>query len=85
MAVVTFFASRGWSIHGDKETFGSPNNEKFRMYGLLSEFYPFLKNHLKKSGISGKGHISYLTENICDYLNGIAGPIEKCNWNQIFR
>lgn len=60
VAVVKALSSRGLSFRGDNEKFGSPNNGNFMMaIELISEFDPFLAQHIKKFGNQGKGHTSY--------------------------
>lgn len=74
VAVVKFLASRGLPFRGDNETLGSPNNGNYLgCMELLSEFDPFLADHLKKFGNPGKGHISYLSANICNEFIDLMG------------
>lgn len=74
VAVVTFLASRGLPFRGDNETLGSPNNGNYLgCMDLLGEFDPFLADHLKKFGNPGKGHISYLSANICNEFIDLMG------------
>ncbi|GBP56347.1 hypothetical protein EVAR_43286_1 [Eumeta japonica] len=55
VAVVKFLASRGLPFRGDNEILGSPNNGNYLgCVELLSEFDPFLADHLKKFGNPGK-------------------------------
>ncbi|GBP36670.1 hypothetical protein EVAR_35256_1 [Eumeta japonica] len=61
VAVVKFLASRGLPFRGDNEILGSPNNGNYLgCVELLSEFDPFLADHLKKFGNPGKDAVSAL-------------------------
>lgn len=74
VAVVKFLASRGLPFRGDNEILGSPNNGNYLgCVELLSEFDPFLADHLKKFGNPGKGNISYLSANICNEFIDVMG------------
>lgn len=74
VAVVKFLASRGLPFRGDNEILGSPHNGNYLgCVELLSEFDPFLADHLKKFGNPGKGNISYLSANICNEFIEVMG------------
>ncbi|XP_046737114.1 zinc finger MYM-type protein 1-like [Diprion similis] len=74
VAVIKFLASRGLAFRGDNETFGSQNNGNYLgCMELLSEFDPFLADHIKKYGNLGKGNTSYLSANICNEFIDIMG------------
>lgn len=74
VAVVKFLASRGLPFRGDNEILGSPNNGNYLgCVELLSEFDPFLADHLNKFGNPGKGNISYLSANICNEFIEVMG------------
>lgn len=46
---------------------GHPHNGNYLgCLELLSEFDPFLKEHMKNYGNKGSGSLSYLSANICD-------------------
>lgn len=67
-------ASRGLSFRGDNEILESPNNGNYLgRVELLSEFDPFIADHLKKFGNPGKGNISYLSANICNEFIDVMG------------
>lgn len=67
VAVIRFLASRGLAFRGDNETLGSTKNGNYLgSLELLSEFDPFLEQHLKQYGNAGKGSTSYLSANICE-------------------
>ncbi|KAG8172635.1 hypothetical protein JTE90_001703 [Oedothorax gibbosus] len=60
--VVKFIAKRGLSFFGDNETLGSNQNGNFLgMLELLSQFDPFLAEHLKSRGNKGQGKVNYLS------------------------
>lgn len=74
VSVIKFLASRGLAFRGDNEILGSPNNGNYLgCVELLSEFDPFLADHLKKMGNPGKGNISYLSANICNEFIDVMG------------
>lgn len=74
VAVVKFLSSRGLSFRGDNEILGSANNGNYLgCVELLSEFDPFLADHLKKYGNPGKGNTSYLSANICNEFIDVMG------------
>ncbi|XP_067625649.1 zinc finger MYM-type protein 5-like [Eurosta solidaginis] len=55
VAVVKFLTSRGLPFRGDNEILGSPNNGNYLgCVELLSEFDPFIADHLKNFGNPGK-------------------------------
>ncbi|XP_065675555.1 zinc finger MYM-type protein 1-like [Hydra vulgaris] len=67
VAVVKFLSSRGLPFRGNNETIGSDQNGNYLgTLELLSQFDPFLHEHMKKYGNSGKGNTSYLSANICE-------------------
>lgn len=67
VAVIKFFASRGLPFRGENETIGSVKNGNYLgTLELLSKFDPFLDEHMKKYGNSGKGNPSYLSATICE-------------------
>jgi len=54
-------ASRGLPFRGQEEIFRSPKNVNYMMLlEFLSEFDPFLVQHISKYGNSGSGTTSYL-------------------------
>ena len=67
VAVVKFLSSRGLSFRGNNETIGSEQNVSYLgTLELLSQFDPFLHEHIQKHGNFGKGNASYLSANICE-------------------
>ncbi|XP_025420677.1 zinc finger MYM-type protein 1-like [Sipha flava] len=56
VAVVKFLASRGLGFRGDDEMLGSQNNGNYLgCLELISEFHPFLTDHIQNYGNRGKG------------------------------
>lgn len=73
VAVVKFLASIGLPYREDNETFESQNiGNHLRCLELISEFDPFLADHIQNYGNRGKGSISYLSDNISNEFNGRA-------------
>ncbi|XP_050065317.1 zinc finger MYM-type protein 1-like [Aphis gossypii] len=60
IAVIKFLSSRGLAFRGDSEIFGCPKNGNYLgCLELLSNFDPFLEEHIKKFG--NPAHIDQLT------------------------
>jgi len=67
IAVIKFLSSRGLAFRGDSEVFGCPKNGNYLgCLELLSNFDPFLEEHIKKFGNPGKGNVSYMSSTICN-------------------
>jgi hypothetical protein len=67
VAAVKFLSSRGLSFRGDNEIIGCKHNGNYLgSLELISQFDPFLSEHLKRYGNCGKGDPSYLSATICD-------------------
>lgn len=67
VSTVKLLSTRGLSFRGDNEKLFFPNNGNYLgCLEFLSEFDPFLAEHLAKFGNSGKGIPSYLSSTICD-------------------
>ncbi|KAL4113451.1 hypothetical protein QTP88_017068 [Uroleucon formosanum] len=59
---------------GDNEVFGVPNNGNYLgILELISQFDPFLKEHILKYGNQGTGNPSYLSKTICEELIQLMG------------
>jgi hypothetical protein len=59
--------SRGLALRGDNQTIGSVRNGNYMgIMELLSQFDPFLCEHIKKYGNAGKGIPSYLSVTFCE-------------------
>lgn len=67
VSVVKFLSVRGLPFQGDNEHLGSTSNGLFLgCLELISEFDPFLSQHLVQYGNKGSGHVSYLSAKTCD-------------------
>jgi len=65
VAAIKTLVSRGLSLRGDEEKFGSLHNGNFLMLlEFLAEFDPFMGEHIKKFGNQGSGSTSYLSKTI---------------------
>jgi hypothetical protein len=74
VSVIKCLAERGLPFRGDTERFGHPNNGNYLgVLELLSEYDPFLKDHIKRYGNAGSGQASYLSSATCDELIEIMG------------
>jgi hypothetical protein len=62
IAAIKCLASRGLPVRGDNQTIVSVRNGNYLgIMELLSQFDPFLCQHIKKYGNAGKGIPSYLS------------------------
>ncbi|XP_039303482.1 zinc finger MYM-type protein 1-like [Solenopsis invicta] len=77
VGVIKFLASRGFAFRGDNQTIGSQSNGNYLgCLELLSQFDPFLSEHIKKYGNAGKGISSYLSANICnEFINAMGKQV----------
>ena len=67
VAVVTFLAERGHPFRGHTELFGKKDNGNYLgLLELLSQFDPFLAEHIRRYGNKGRGQVSYLSSTICE-------------------
>ncbi|CAG9773635.1 unnamed protein product [Ceutorhynchus assimilis] len=74
VAVIKFLASRGLPFRGENENIGSVKNGNYLgTLELLSQFDPFLDQHIKKYGNAGKGNPSYLSATICEEFIELMG------------
>lgn len=74
VAVIKFLSERGLSFRGSEEIFGSPHNGNYLgILELLSQFDPFLSEHMKKYGNRGRGSTSYLSNTICEEFIALMG------------
>lgn len=72
--VIKFIATRGLALRGSDQKLGSTKNGIYLgLIELISEFDPFLKNHLQLYGNKGSGTTSYLSANICEEIIEIMG------------
>lgn len=62
------------AFRGTDAKIGSSNNGNYLgLIELLAEWDPFLKNHLDNYANRGKGHVSYLSKDICDEFIQLMG------------
>uniref|UniRef100_A0A8C6WJK3 Zinc finger MYM-type protein 1 n=1 Tax=Neogobius melanostomus TaxID=47308 RepID=A0A8C6WJK3_9GOBI len=74
VATVKFISERGLAFRGDTERFGSPSNGNYLgCLELISEFDPFLKEHIARFGNAGSGNPSYLSSKTCDEFVQLMG------------
>ena len=67
VSVVTFLVTRRLALRGSNEVFGSGHNGNYLgCLELLSEYDPFLAQHIEKYGNRGRGNPSYLSSTICE-------------------
>ena len=79
VSVIHFLASRGLPFHGENQIIGSAKNGNYLgILELLSEFDPFLEEHLKLYGNRGKVNLSYLSANICEEFIELMGQQVLC-------
>jgi len=72
--MVKFLSSRGLGFRGDDDMLGSQNNGNYLgILELISEFDPFLADHIQYFGNHRKGSTSYVYVNICNELIKIMG------------
>ena len=69
VAVVTFLAERGHPFRGHTELFGQKDNGNYLgLLELLSQFDPFLAEHIRRYGSKEKSQVSHLSSTICEAL-----------------
>ncbi len=69
VAVVKSLTSRGLALRGHDEHFGSVHNGNFMMLlEVISQFDPFLGEHIREHGNKGSGSTSYLSKEIYEQL-----------------
>uniref|UniRef100_A0A8C5PB73 Zinc finger MYM-type protein 1 n=1 Tax=Leptobrachium leishanense TaxID=445787 RepID=A0A8C5PB73_9ANUR len=74
LSVIILLAERGLAFRGDDQNIGSPHNGNY--LGILetvSEYDPFLAQHIQTKANKGKGCTSYLSTNVCEELIQITG------------
>ena len=72
--VIKFLDERGLTFCGANESLGSKHDGNFLgILELISQFDPFLSDHLARFGNSGSGISSYLLSSICEELIGLMG------------
>ena len=79
VSVICFLASRGLAFRGENQTIGSSKNGNILgILELLSEFDPFLEEHLKVYGNAGNGNPSYLSAKMFEEFIEIMGQQVFC-------
>jgi hypothetical protein len=74
IVVIKFLSSRELPLRGDNQPIGSVRNKNYLgIMELLSQFDPFLCEHIKKYGNAGKGILSYLSVKICEEFIELMG------------
>ena len=74
VAAVKYLVSRGLPLRGHEEKIGSARNGNFLMLmEFLSEFDPFMKEHIKNHVDRGSGHVNYLSKTIYEEFIEIMG------------
>nr|XP_022903898.1 uncharacterized protein LOC111416177 [Onthophagus taurus] len=74
VSVVRFLTERGLLLRDDCEKFGNAKNGNYLgLLELLSDYNPFLKEHINKYGGGGSGKTSYLSHRICDECIDVIG------------
>ncbi len=79
VSVIRFLASRRLPFRGENQIIGSAKNGNYLgILDLLSEFDPFLEEHIKLYGNRGKWNPSYLSANICEEFIELMGQQVLC-------
>ncbi|KAL7395864.1 hypothetical protein ABVT39_024568 [Epinephelus coioides] len=74
VAVIKFLGERGLAFRGNDELLGSPHNGNYLgILELISQFDPFLAEHIKTYGQKGRGSVSYLSSTICEEFIDMMG------------
>lgn len=74
VAVVKFLAERGLAFRGETHVFGQQNNGNYLgLLELISQFDPFLSDHIAHFGNAGRGTPSYLSTTTCEEFVQLMG------------
>ncbi|XP_068229366.1 uncharacterized protein [Palaemon carinicauda] len=66
---IAFLCERGLPLRGSNEIIGSGSNGNYLgILELISQFDPFLSQHIRQHANHGRGHSSYLSKTICEEL-----------------
>uniref|UniRef100_A0A3B4ULL1 DUF4371 domain-containing protein n=1 Tax=Seriola dumerili TaxID=41447 RepID=A0A3B4ULL1_SERDU len=78
VAVIKFLGERGLPFRGDDEFLQSPHNGNYLgILELITQFDPFLKEHIETYGAKGHGTTFYLSSTICEEFIGLMGDKTK--------
>ena len=70
VAVIKFLGEKGLVFRGNDELLGSPHNGNYLgILELISQFDPFLAEHIKTYGQNGRGSVSCLSSTICEFID----------------
>ncbi|XP_067130448.1 zinc finger MYM-type protein 1-like [Centruroides vittatus] len=85
VATIKFISSYSLAFRGKNEVFFSENNGNYiGALEYLSEFDPFLREHMKKYANCGTGTINYLSSTICDeFISIISKDLQLTIVNEI--
>lgn len=74
VSVVKFLAVRGLAFEGNDSRLGSSSNGNFLgILEVISEFDPFLKQHMNERANKGSGNVSYISMRICNEIIDLMG------------
>ncbi|XP_044127177.1 zinc finger MYM-type protein 1-like [Bufo gargarizans] len=79
VAAVKALGTRGLAFRGKDDRFGSTHNGNYMMmFEFLSEFDPFIAEHIARYGNAGKGVTSYLSFTTCEqFIQLMADSVTK--------
>ncbi|KAL4092349.1 hypothetical protein QTP88_026870 [Uroleucon formosanum] len=74
VSVVKFLAVHGLAFEGNDWRLGSSSNGNFLgILEVISEFDPFLKQHMNERANEGSGNVSYISMRICNEIIDLMG------------
>ena len=80
VAVVTFLAERGHPFRGHTEFFEQKYNGNYLgLLEVLSQFVPFLAEHIRRYGNKGRGQVLYISSTICEEFVKLLSDRVKAN------
>lgn len=79
VAAIKFLAKNGLAFYGSTTVLFTKGNSNFlSSLEFLSEFDPFLAEHLQKYGNPERGHVNYLSSAICnEFINILANEVRN--------
>lgn len=76
VSVVKFLAVCGLAFEGNDSQLGSSSNGNFLgILEVISEFNPFLKQHMNERAKKGSGNVSYISIRICNETIDLMGNV----------